>query len=443
MTDKEILNKIFSSALKSVDPSTLVKAYASKLKDYYLVMGFHKLVVAGFGKASYQMAKAVEEVFGPALISDGIVITKYGHGVQQPTNDGLKKIRVYEAGHPVPDEQGINATGELIRLLQSCDDKTLVLCLVSGGGSALFVSPYDGMDFADKQSVTDLIMKAGADITELNVVRKHLSKVKGGRLAEIVYPAEIVSLMISDVIGDKLDVIASGPTAADTSTYQDALNVIRKYKLAEKAPENVMGILNKGEEGSIPDTPKQEDPIFKNVQNIIIGSNKKALEAAKNEAVALGFETEIVSSEIAGEARDVGKNMAGKAKEIRSSRLSSSNSSRGPLCFVSGGETTVTVKGKGKGGRNTEMALSFAMEIEGVEGIYFLSAGTDGNDGPTDATGAFVGGGTIGKARALGLDPQAYLDNNDSYNFFKKTDSLLITGPTGTNVMDVQVVLIK
>ncbi len=307
---------------------------------------------------------------------------------------------------------------------------------MSGGGSALFVSPCEGITLKEKQHITDLLMKAGADITDLNAVRKHLSKVKGGRLAEIAWPSKVISLMISDVIGDKLDVIASGPTAPDSSTYKDALGVINKYGLSESAPPRVMDLLNSGAGGKVNDTPKEQDPVFEKVQNIIIGSNGIAIEAAKNEAEVLGLQTEILSTEIAGDAGVVGKWLAEKAKGRKAQRH------KGSKCYISGGETTVRVKGKGKGGRNMELALSFAIEIEGDEGITLLSAGTDGTDGPTDAAGAVVDGETISEARKLGLDPGEYLTNNDSYNFFKKIDALLITGPTGTNVMDVQIMVV-
>jgi hydroxypyruvate reductase/glycerate 2-kinase len=443
MENIETVRKIFLKALESVDPSFLVKGYAEKIHSYYSDKDFRDLVVVGFGKASCQMAKAVEETIENDLITGGIVVTKYGHAGNQRSaisgqqSTGLKKIKVYEAGHPIPDANGITATEEIISLLENTDKNTLVFCLVSGGGSALFVLPYEGITLGEKQSITDLLLRAGADITELNTVRKHLSRVKGGRLAEIVYPSEIISLMISDVVGDSLDVIASGPTAPDTSTFRDAMGVIDKYGLREKAPESVMDILKRGREGSIPETPKEDHQVFANVTNIIIGSNRKALEAAENEARACGFETEIISSELTGEAKDVGRWLAEKAKGAKEQRH------KGAKCLISGGETTVTVRGEGKGGRNTELALSFAMEIEGIDGITLLSAGTDGNDGPTDAAGAVVDGETIKKAKNLGLDPREYLDNNDSYDFFKKIDSLLITGPTGTNVMDVQIVVVE
>jgi glycerate-2-kinase len=460
MKTKEIVNRIFSKVLESVDPQYIVKAYYEKIRSYYLMRNFRNIIVIGFGKASYQMAKAVEEVFETDLIEGGAIVTKYGHTEKHPSaisgersedsdqrsavsgqsSKDLKKIKVYEAGHPIPDENGIKATEKIIKLLQNTDENTLVLCLVSGGGSALFISPYEGITLKEKQEITDLLLRAGADITDLNAARKHLSKVKGGRLAEIVYPAEIISLMISDVIGDKLDVIASGPTAPDLSTYQDALDVIDKYGLAEKAPARIIDLLHRGAKGFIADTPKKESPVFEKVQNIIIGSNGIAIEAAKKEAESLGFKAEIVSTEVEGEAREVGKWMAEKAKEIKGT---GAHGHKGTKCLISGGETTVHVKGTGKGGRNTELALSFAMEVEGLEGITMLSAGTDGTDGPTDAAGAVVDGTTVTVAKDLGLNPQEYLDNNDSYNFFKKVDSLLITGPTGTNVMDVQIVVIE
>ncbi len=435
MDKKETAGRIFREALRSVNPSFIVKGYADKIHSYYSMKGFTKLIITGFGKAAYQMAEAVEEIFDSDQISRGIVVTKYGHAKKEKS-EKLKKIKVLEAAHPVPDENGFKAAQEIIKLIEEADNNTLVLCLISGGGSALFVSPCDGVTLAEKQAITDLLLKAGADITELNSVRKHLSRVKGGRLAEIACPAEIISLMISDVIGDKLDVIASGPTAPDPSTYQDALNVINKFNLSEKAPENVINAFKEGIKGTIPDTPKYDNPVFDNVQNIVIGSNIIAIEAARKKAEALGFDTEIISTELTGDAGELGKWLAKKALEDRSNRSGHSK------CLISGGETTVIVKGNGKGGRNTELALSFAMEIDGIEGITFLSAGTDGTDGPTDAAGAIVDGKTISKAKELGLNPQEFLDNNDSYNFFRKTDSLIITGPTGTNVMDIQIAVI-
>lgn len=449
MNNRKIVNKIFRSAIAAVNPEIIVKEYAKGISASLRQENSKNIIVVGFGKAAYQMAIAIEKVVDVELITAGIIITNYGHTLSQESgcksqstehraqNTDLKKIKVFEADHPIPDDNGIKATEQIIELCKSAGKDTLVLCLISGGGSALFVSPIDGITLSEKQSVTDLLLRAGADIEELNSVRKHLSKVKGGRLAEIAHPAKIISIIISDVIGDKLDVIASGPTSADSSTFNDALRVIEKYNLSEKASESIMNILNNGNAGKIPDTPKADNQIFRSVQNIIIGSNKKALEAAAKEARHEGLEIEVLSSEVTGEAREVAKRLAEKAKKTMSIEHQSK------VCLISGGETVVTVKGKGKGGRNTELALSFAIEIEGMEGITLLSAGTDGIDGPTDAAGAIVDGNTVIKAGEMGLNPADYLNNNDSYNFFKEIDSLIITGPTGTNVMDIQIIIIN
>jgi hydroxypyruvate reductase/glycerate 2-kinase len=427
-----LATEIFYSALKAVDPYDLIKSQKENILSAYHSNNYTRLRVIGFGKASCQMVKATEDIVWD-LIESGIVITKYGHC---PSPYKLKKIQFYEAGHPVPDENGFKGTEKIIRLLKDSDENTVVVCLISGGGSALLVSPYEGITLEEKQKVTDLLLKAGASIEELNTIRKHISRVKGGRLAELAYPSKIVSLILSDVIDDKLDVIASGPTSPDTSTFADALKVMEKHSLLNKSPQTVLKLLSRGVKGLIPETPKEEDKIFKKVDNIIIGNNKKALKAAKPTAEQVGFHAEILSSEISGEAKDVGRWLARKAIEAKGKEQRA-------RCLISGGETIVTVKGSGTGGRNMELALAFAMEIEGKDGITFLSAGTDGTDGPTDSAGAIVDGKTVKKATAMGLNPKKYLDNNDSYNFFRKIDGLFITGPTGTNVMDVQIVVIE
>ncbi len=466
MNNRDLANKIFQSALAAVNPEIIVKECARDINSSLRQESFKDIIVVGFGKAAYQMSVAIEEVIDTDRISAGIVVTKYGHAKKQGSevmgqgsgdkyqstvgatlrgypprehraqNTELKKIKVYEAAHPIPDENGIKATEKIIELLKAADKETLVLCLISGGGSALLVSPIEEVNLGEKQLITDLLLKSGADIVELNAVRKHLSKVKGGRLAEIAYPAKIISIIISDVIGDKLDVIASGPTSADPSTFSDALRVIEKYNFFEKAPQSIINILKSGHAGTIPDTPKGDNQIFRSVQNMIVGSNQKAVEAAAKEGRDKGHETEVLSSALTGEAKEVAGWLAEKAKKALSQKHT------GKLCLISGGETVVTVKGNGKGGRNMELALSFAIEIEGMDGITLLSAGTDGTDGPTDAAGAIVDGRTVIKAREMGLDPLDYLNNNDAYNFFKEIDSLIITGPTGTNVMDLQIILI-
>ena len=476
MNSKNIVNEIFAAAVKAVNPFLAVKEHVDEIHSELISGKFKQFFLIGFGKASYQMARAVEESIDSNLITGGIVITKYEHIQTQNTEPAypayrqagteLKKIKVVEAGHPIPDRNGLRATEETINLLRNTDRNTLVLCLISGGGSALFLSPYNGITLNEKQKTTELLLKAGADITDLNTVRKHLSKVKGGRLAEIAYPAKIIALILSDVIGDRLDVIASGPTSADNTTFPDTLNVINKFKLQDKIPVGVMAILNKGREGLIQETPKADNPIFENVKNIIICNNLKALNAAKDTAQLMRLLPEIVSSDISGEARHAGKMLAEKAIEARGIKspvfpcgnkeggkaqkhkvprvsLWKQGRGKGIICLISGGETTVTVRGNGKGGRNTELALSFAREIEGVDGITLLSAGTDGTDGPTDAAGAIVNGKTVTRARKLGLNSEKYLEDNDSYNFFKEIGSLLITGPTETNVMDIQIIIVE
>ncbi|MEW6162752.1 MAG: glycerate kinase [Nitrospirota bacterium] len=433
---KILVSEIFNASLKAVNPYESAKPYIDRVYSIYQNDNYNKLFVIGFGKAVCSMAKAAEDSLA-SLISIGIAITKYGH-CYLPFKPG--KIEVYEAGHPVPDESGLKATEEIIRLVSNTDERTFIVCLISGGGSALLVSPYEGITINEKQKITELLLKAGANINELNTVRKHISRVKGGRLAELAYPAKVISLILSDVIDDRLDVIASGPTSPDKTTYDEALRVLEKYGLMDRCPQSILEVLYKGAKGLIPETPKEGNIIFERVENIIIGSNRKALSAAKEKAERSGFYAEIISSGLTGEARGAGRWLAKKAKEKRNALCVKRDRK---ICLISGGETTVTVKGKGKGGRNMELALSFAMEIEGINGITLLSAGTDGTDGPTDAAGAIVDGHSVIKARAMGIDPKEYLRNNDSYNFFKKINGLFKTGPTGTNVMDLQILVME
>jgi len=428
------VSEIFTSALKAVSPYEAVKKHSKNILSFFETGKFNRLIVIGFGKAACPMTRAVEDNL-MALIDNGVVLTKYGHC---DSLCNLSKMTVYEAGHPIPDENGVRGTDEIIQLLKNADERTLVACLISGGGSALLVSPFDGISLNEKRDVTQLLLQKGADIFELNTVRKHISKVKGGRLAEIAYPAKVFSLILSDVIGDRLDVIASGPTSPEITTYNDALKVLEKYGLMDRCPHGILDVLCSGTNGLIPETPKEGNKIFERVENIIIGSNRTALAAAKKKAEELGFDAEIVSAEITGEAKEIGKWLAQKAIETKNTKKSNRS-----VCLISGGETTVTVTGSGLGGRNMELALSVAIEIDSIDGTTLLSAGTDGTDGPTDAAGAIVDGQTIAKAEAININPDDYLRNNDSYNFFKKIDNLFITGPTGTNVMDIQIVIIE
>ena len=424
---------LFDAAVKAVDPFLLVSANMAGIRERIRHEGITRVHFASFGKAACPMAAALEDSLGP-LIAGGIAITKYGHQGSCRSS----KARLFEAGHPVPDERGVAGTAEALRLLEGCREDTLLICLISGGGSALLVAPREGISLEEKQKTTDLLMKAGADINELNTVRKHLSRVKGGRLAGLAHPAGVHSLILSDVPGDRLDVIASGPTSPDPTTFDDALDVLERYELAGSVPLSVKHVLEKGRDGLIPETPKPGAPIFERVRNIIIGSNRIAIRAAEKKARDLGLTVRSLYSSITGEARTAGAMLAGEALKIRESA-----GIRRPVAIISGGETTVTVRGPGLGGRNTELALAFAIQIGGVEGITLLSAGTDGTDGPTDAAGAIVDGTTVSRARAAGADPMDYLDRNDSYHFFERTGDLLMTGPTGTNVMDLQIVVIS
>ena len=430
---RETAISIFNAALQAVDPYRLVQAYYDLIASAYSKTNCNKLHLVSFGKAAFTMTKALADSRIRDIITQGIVITKYGHAQGTISNN----IQIFEAGHPVPDEKGFFATQQVINLLKNGDHQTLVLCLISGGGSSLLVAPCSGITLGEKQQVTELLLRAGANIHELNAVRKHISAIKGGRLAEIAYPSKIISLILSDVIGDSLDVIASGPTSPDETTFRDALDVIEKFDLREKILDPILEILMNSSEGDEKETPKKGYPVFERVENVIIGSNKIATKAAAKEAMASGFESTILSSEIQGEARDVAKWLAKKAIESRAGKIAGKK-----ICLISGGETTVTVKGNGLGGRNTELALAFAQEIAGLEGITLLSAGTDGTDGPTDAAGALVDGQTIHKADVKGLNPVAYLQDNNSYTFFKNTGELIITGSTGTNVMDIQIILL-
>lgn len=432
-----ILAHLFNAAVRSVSPQARTKYFCNDVvkRASSRIGSGRAITVVGFGKAACSMAEAAEEELMDT-IERGVIITKYSHR----GGYDFQRTAVYEAGHPIPDENGVRATEHLMDAIRVSRGQTMILCLISGGGSALLVAPCEGITLEEKRKTTDLLLRSGADIHEVNTVRKHLSRIKGGRLARLAFPSPIVSLILSDVIGDEIDTIASGPTAPDATTFNDALSVLHTYDLMEQVPPEVVRILREGVHGRIPETPKKDDPIFRTVQNIVIGSNEIALRAVAAEAERLGFPSRIISESISGEARYVGAWLGSVAREARQ-RLSHGSSKR--ACLISGGETTVTVKGNGIGGRNMEVALSFALHIDGIPGITLLSAGTDGNDGPTDAAGALVDGQTIQKARSLGLDPRAYLDNNDSYTFFARIGGLFMTGPTGTNVMDIQTMLIE
>lgn len=392
---------------------------------------FDRIFVVGAGKASASMAMALERILGPRRISSGFVTTKYGHGAP------AEKIEVHESGHPMPDAAGVAAARRITTLLENCTERDLVFVLISGGASALLPAPAESITLKDKQATTDLLLKCGANIYELNAVRKHLSSLKGGQLAALASPATVVGLLLSDVIGDPLDVIGSGPTAPDASTFADAKSVLEKYSLWRRVPATVRHRLQQGVDGKLSETPKPADLLFRRVHNVLIGSNRLALDAAKEKAQALGYRTLVLSSSIQGETRDV----ASMHAQILREAIHSGQPVRPPACILSGGETTVTIRGKGKGGRNQEFVLAAALEITGLSQALVLSAGTDGTDGPTDAAGALADGSTLHRASALGLSAQNHLTDNNAYPFFDALGDLIRTGPTHTNVMDLHILL--
>jgi hydroxypyruvate reductase len=400
-------------------------------KRLYDLTRYKRILVLGAGKAAASMATACEQIL-KKRIDKGLVITKYGH------SGPLRYITAIEAGHPVPDKAGLHAAQDILTLLKGSQADGLIIFLTSGGCSALLPLPIPPITLSEKKKLTNLLLKSGAPIHEINAVRKHISMTKGGSLAKLAYPSTVINLILSDVVGDDLDVIGSGPFVPDSSTFQEAGDVLEKYNLKAGLPENIIKHLQAGLEGKVQETPKPGQPCFRKVYNRIIRSNLSALKAADIKAKSLGFKTLILSSQIQGEARELAKIYAAIAKEI----VKSGHPFSPPVCLLAGGEPTVTVKGKGLGGRNTELALALAIEIQELNGITFLSGGTDGTDGPTDAAGAIVSGSTYRKALKKGLKPENYLAHNDSYTFFKETGGLLITGPTRTNVMDIHILLV-
>jgi hydroxypyruvate reductase len=430
---------IFQAGLKAVDPVAAIRLNINYQDQRLEIKGetfnlsdYENIYVIGMGKASAAMAQAIEELLEQRLKS-GIVNVKYGHAVP------LKLIKVNEAGHPVPDDAGLNGTKEIIDLLQQTGERDLVFCLISGGGSALLPSPLEQLTLEDKQQATKILLESGANIHEINALRKHISRVKGGRLAKLVYPSTLISLILSDVIGDNLDSIASGPTVPDSSTFRDCLEITDKYNIRHRIPPTIVELLEKGALGEVEETPKLDNPVFVRTRNMIIGSNILAVKAARQKADELGYNSIILSSFIDGETKDVARVHSAIAKEI----ASSDNPVQKPACVISGGETTVAIQGSGLGGRNQEFSLAAAVAIEDLAKVVILSGGTDGTDGPTDAAGAIADGTTLKRARALNLNAEHYLSENDSYHFFQKLGDLLITGPTRTNVMDLRLMLIS
>ncbi len=428
---------IMSAALAAVDPAQAIRQNVSLEgaslrigQRSYDLSGYERIFVAGGGKAGSPMVAAIEEILGQRITA-GLVNVKHGYLPAEAAD--VRRVEIVEAGHPTPDKAGRRGAGRMVEMLSGLTEKDLVICLISGGGSALMTLPQPTISLADVQALTGALLRCGATINEINAVRKHISRIKGGQLARLIHPAQVVSLILSDVVGNPLDVIASGPTVPDTTTFAQAYGVLEKYDLLDKVPTSIVEHLAAGVAGKIAETPKEGDAVFATVYNLIVGSNEIAARAALNRARELGFNTQLLSTYVEGEAREVAKVLAAVAKEMAKSGQPIPR----PACLVVGGETTVTITGEGKGGRNQEMALAAALAIEGWEDVMVVTLATDGTDGPTDAAGAVATGETVAWARELGLDPEEYLANNDSYHFFEALGELIVTGPTNTNVNDL------
>ena len=429
---------IFQAGLQAVAPGAAIKKFCQLDADILTVAGqkydlsqFNNIFVLGAGKAGASMAKAIEDIIGDQ-ITEGLITVKYDH------LEKLKKIKIREAGHPVPDQNGLDAAQAIYQLATSADENTLVLCLISGGGSALLPLPVVGVTLEDKQKTTRALLACGATIHEINAIRKHLSVIKGGGLAKAVYPATLITLILSDVIGDDLDSIASGPCVPDSKTFFDCQAIFKKYSITNEIPSSVLNHIESGIAGNVSETPKAGQPFFKKTQNVIVASNFNALLKAKEKADDLGYNTLLLSSMLEGETRDVAANHIAIAREIQLHGYPLQQ----PACILSGGETTVKIQGNGKGGRSQEFTLAAAIKMAGMEKVTVLCAGTDGSDGPTDAAGALADQTTLQRAQAASINPQEYLDNNDSYHFFDRLGDLYKTGPTNTNVMDLRIILV-
>jgi glycerate 2-kinase len=437
MNFRAVAEQIFYAGVESVMPDRLISGVIC-VKDNCLKISnldfsldeLENIYIIGAGKASASMGAEVEKILGDR-ITEGHIVVKHGFACK------LRYIGISEAGHPVPDLNGFNATLKIMDLAHKAGKNDLVICLLSGGGSSLLTDAPEGCSMHDMRKASDLLLNCGASISEINAVRKHLSVIKGGQLSRIVYPATLVSLILSDVPGNNLDVIASGPTVPDPTTFSQAQNVLSSYGLMTNLPHGILNYINEGAEGRHPETPKPGDPVFEKTFNILIGSNNVALEAAKSRALEFNFNVIILNDQLQGDVLTVAEYLTDTALKFQNDE-----SEIKPVCLLFGGETTVKVKGKGVGGRNQHLALLSAILLRDKPGISILASGTDGNDGRSDAAGAVVDSETIASALLHGIDPEKYLNDFDSFHFFKKAGGHIITGPTMTNVMDIIVVII-
>jgi len=435
----DAIGRILAAAINAVDPYILVQnafhypqRQISVHRSKFNLSPHGKLILIGAGKASAAMGQGIIDRIGCDSISGGMIITKNGY-IPQPTDTDTGNVIFVEAGHPVPDERGLNATTYLTQLVSGLNPDDQVICLLSGGGSSLLTRPAGNISLPDIQQLTDLLLLSGASIQELNTVRKHIDEIKGGGLARTIYPARLIVLVVSDVLGDPLDLIASGPCFPDPSTYSDALNILNKYEITHKTPKNIINHLNLGINHIFNEIPKIGDKIYSRVDHLILANVKTASRAAHRQACAEGFDASIITTNLTGEARQVGLELSHLARNRNHSWIPRGT----PICLIFGGETTVSVKGLGRGGRNQEIALAAVQGLASLENTALLTLATDGGDGSTDAAGAVVTGLTAAKAHALGIDPARFLDDNDAYSFFDALGDLIKPGPTFTNVNDL------
>lgn len=436
---------VLDAALQAVDPAAAVQHTLIRQGNHlrvgerqYDLDAYRDVYVVGFGKAATPMIEATVQILGDRL-QGGVAVTKYDHGPVVRAATG--PVTVLESGHPVPDEAGRSAAHKLVGALRRAGENDLVICLISGGGSALLTLPADDVSLADLQAITDVLLRSGATVHEINTLRKHLSQVKGGQLARLAAPATVLSLVVSDVVGSALDVIASGPTVPDQSTWADAWAVVERYALAGDLPESVRERLQAGLRGEISDTPEPGDAIFARTQTLIIADNAIAAAAARQQAERLGFNAAVLTTFLEGEAREVAKVVVALGREV----ISHGRPIPAPACLILGGETTVTIRGAGKGGRNQELALAAALVLDQIpesERLTLVSLATDGTDGPTDSAGGMVDRTTVRRGREKGLNAERMLANNDSYSFLSAVGDLLVTGPTRTNVNDLVLVFV-
>jgi len=427
------------AALEAVNPRELIKSKVTLQGSVLRIDGasfdldkFRSIFIIGGGKASGSMAEALEKILGDR-ITEGALNIPYNNGTY-----GVRRIHLQEASHPVPDEAGVKGAERILNLARQANEDDLIICLISGGGSSLMALPRGEISLQDKKMVTQGLLNSGATINEVNTVRKHISDFKGGWLAKRAYPATVINLILSDVLGDPLEFIASGPSVPDSTTFHDAVEVLKRYGLWGDLPKSVEQVLLDGERGVIAETPKKEDETFKKVHSFVVGNNRLASLAAYNRLQRAGLNTLFLTSFLEGEARHVGTMFAGVAREI----TATGKPVERPAGVVAGGETTVTILGEGRGGRNQETVLAAALKMPKLEGVAIGSLCTDGIDGPTDAAGALADGKTMLRSQEVGLSATTSLLNNDSYNYFSKLGDLIFTGPTGTNVNDVSIIVV-